>query len=185
MKTKVQLKSEFLEFFFGTGGDLNPWQMCCRAVLISLICLALIRFCGSRAFGMNTPLDNVVSVLLGAILARAVVGASPFFGTVMAAGTIALVHRLAAWAGMYSRFFGKLVKGEAKVVYENGKFNYETMEACRITKHDLMEGIRLTSNLESFDRIKKVYVERNGKISVIKKEVKPRKETNPTNYETS
>jgi uncharacterized membrane protein YcaP (DUF421 family) len=159
-----------METLFGNAPeDLNPLQMSLRAIIIFLICLFLIRFSGRRAFGMQMPLDNVVAVLLGAILARAVVGASPFLSTIAAAAIIAVIHRFVAWICMYSHAIGKLVKGEERILYEAGSLNYENLEKSRITEKDLREGIRLAANIESFDEIEKIYVERNGKISVIKK----------------
>jgi uncharacterized membrane protein YcaP (DUF421 family) len=160
---------ETLYYIFGHHEVLDPFQMSMRAIVVSFICLGLIRFSGRRAFGMGTAIDNMFAVLLGAILSRCVVGASPFLSTVSAATTIAILHRLAAWVGLYSRFFGRIIKGTAIVLFEKGKLNTANMKRCRITERDLMEGIRLNGNTESFDKIETVYVERNGKISVIKK----------------
>lgn len=159
-----------LFYIFGQDENLNPFQTMMRAIVVSFICLGLIRFSGRRAFGMGTALDHMFAILLGAILSRSVVGASPFFSTIAAAATIATLHRVSAWIGLYSRFFGKIVKGEAIVVFENGRLLEDNMKRCRITERDLMEGIRLNSNLDSFEKIKTVYVERNGRISVIKKD---------------
>jgi uncharacterized membrane protein YcaP (DUF421 family) len=162
--------TDVIHYIFGQGKDLNPLQMSARAVLISFVCLVLIRFSGRRAFGMGTALDNMYAILLGAILSRPVVGASPFFPTLAAAATIAVLHRLGAWIGLYSHFFGRLVKGEAIVLFENGKLMAGNMKKCRITEKDLMEGIRLNGGVDSLDKVKTVFIERNGKISVIKKD---------------
>jgi uncharacterized membrane protein YcaP (DUF421 family) len=166
----VDIEKDWLEALFGsTPEDLTPLQMSLRAMLIFLICLCLIRFCGRRAFGMHTAFDNVVAVLLGAVLSRAVVGASPFVATIAAGAAIVVIHRFTAWLGMRSHLIGKLVKGEVGVLYENGRVNNETMRKHRISERDLMEGVRLSANVDSLDEIEKIYVERNGKISVIKK----------------
>ncbi|HEY5535494.1 MAG TPA: hypothetical protein VIL99_11265, partial [Ignavibacteria bacterium] len=69
----------------GEGNDPNPYQMAIRAFIVFIIALVFLRLSGRRTFGMFSPFDNVISVLLGAVLSRAVIGASPFFSTIIAA----------------------------------------------------------------------------------------------------
>jgi uncharacterized membrane protein YcaP (DUF421 family) len=161
---------ELLEKIFGVGKNLTALQMSLRALVMFLVCLGLIRFAGRRAFGQHTPLDNVLAILLGAILSRAVTGASPFLATVGAGVTITVIHRFFAWLGIYSQFFGKVVKGEAMILYENEKFYRENMNFCCITEKDIMESLRLCANLDSLDKVKAIYGERSGYISIVKKE---------------
>lgn len=153
----------------GEGRDLSLFQMAIRAFIIFFIALIFIRFSSRRTFGMNSPFDNVISVLLGAILGRAVIGPSPFISTVIGALVIVLLHRLFAWIALYSDIFGSLIKGNAKIIYKDGKIIRKNMNRFFITDKDLMEGIRLQGNVESLNEIKSAYIERDGKISVIKK----------------
>jgi len=155
---------------FGQGDKLTLLNMCCRTILIFFICLFFIRLSGRRSFGMSMPFDNVITILLGAILSRAIVGASPFFSTIAAGATIAVLHRACAWIGLYSDRFGKIIKGDAVLIYEKEKLIEENMKKCMVTKKDLIEEIRLNSNTESFEHIKKIYVERDGQISIVKKQ---------------
>lgn len=152
----------------GRGVDLTALQMSIRAIIIFIVALVLLRLAGRRSFGMASPFDNVISILLGAVLSRAVVGASPFFATIIASLLIAMLHRLFAWISLYNSKFGGLVKGNLRVIYENGKINEKNMRKSLISKKDLMEGVRKEANVETLEEIDKVYVERDGKISVIK-----------------
>ncbi|MGM2885457.1 hypothetical protein ACS2R9_27050, partial [Bacillus cereus group sp. BC64] len=79
---------------FGQGRMLGPGQMVLRAIVVFVVALVLIRIAGRRAFGQRSPFDHVVGILLGAILSRAVVGASPFVATVAASLAIAQLHRV-------------------------------------------------------------------------------------------
>jgi len=159
------------EFYqiIGVGKELTVLQMAIRAIIIFLIALVLIRFSGRRTFGILSPFDNVICVLLGAILSRAVTGASPFIATIIATCVIVVLHRLFAWIALYSDGFGRLIKGDAKIIYKDGKIIRSNMKKFFISDKDLIEGIRLQGNVESLDEIESAYIERDGKISVIKK----------------
>jgi len=151
----------------GDGPELTILQMSLRAIIVFLVALAFLRL-GRRAFGIGSPFDHVIGILLGAVLSRAVVGASPFWATIVAACVIVLLHRLFAWISMHSRGFGKLIKGESKPLFKEGTIIRENMSQCLISDNDLMEGIRESGNVESLNEIKAAYIERDGKISVIK-----------------
>ena len=160
--------AETIETLFGTGSDLTPLQASLRAIAVAFICLGFLRFSGRRAFGLGSPVDNVAAVLIGAVMSRAVVGASPFLSVVAAGATIVLLHRLLAWASMRSENLGKIVKARALVVYEHGRFNESNMRYCRITRHDIMAGVREAIHEDSLEHVQRILVERNGRISVIK-----------------
>ena len=95
---------------FGSGEHLTALQMGVRAFIMFFITLALIRFGGMRIFGKKTAFDNILVIMLGAILARGVVGASPFFSTVAAAAVMVVIHRILAWLAINHSWVGKIVK---------------------------------------------------------------------------
>jgi uncharacterized membrane protein YcaP (DUF421 family) len=85
---------EWIKIVFGEGKDLDTLQMSCRAVVAFLITLLLIRIAGIRTFGKKSAFDNVIIIMLGSILSRVVVGASPFIPTTVACLAFVLVHWL-------------------------------------------------------------------------------------------
>ncbi|MFL5752013.1 MAG: DUF421 domain-containing protein [Bacteroidia bacterium] len=158
----------FLEWI-GEGKDLSMFQMGIRTILIFIFALVAIRFSGRRSFGMRSPFDNVVSILLGAILSRVITGASPFFPTIGSALLLAMLHRAFAWVSLKSDAFGRLVKGDQVLIYKEGEFIRRNMNKCLITFKDLEEGLREELNNDQMDNVDRIYVERSGKISVVKK----------------
>ena len=55
---------------FGNGQNLTALQMGVRAFIMFFIALALIRIGGMRIFGKKTAFDNILVIMLGAVLAR-------------------------------------------------------------------------------------------------------------------
>jgi len=160
---------DWIQLVFGEGKDLNALQMTSRAVVVFFITLLLIRIAGIRTFGKKSAMDNVIIIMLGSILSRTVVGASPFVATVTGCLAFVLVHRVLAWISLYSDLIGEFVKGEKLSLYANGTFNKKNMRRSRISDKDVKEGLRLAINGESLDQVEEIFIERNGEISVIKK----------------
>jgi len=159
-----------IEQFIGTCTDLSPLQMGIRAFFIFIIAGALIRIAGIRAFGMKSPFDYTIILLLGAILSRAVYGGSSIVSIVTACLVIVLMHRIFGYLSVYSDKFGRLVKGDKIQLYKDGEPLRKNMRKSMITNKDLAEGIRMEVHFENADRIESAYLERSGHISVILKD---------------
>jgi uncharacterized membrane protein YcaP (DUF421 family) len=160
---------EIISTLFGHGKDLSILQMSCRTTLVFFLVLLLIRLAGRRSFANTTPLDNIIVILLGAVLSRAIVGASPFIPTVASGLVLVIMHRLLAWLSIYNHTIGRLVKGENKTLFEDGRVLDENLRKMLMSLKDLQEGIRTRANTESLDKISKIIMERDGQISVIEK----------------
>jgi uncharacterized membrane protein YcaP (DUF421 family) len=154
---------------FGSGKDLTMLQMVCRGVVVFFIALILIRISGRRSFGIRTPLDNIILILLGATLSRAVVGASAFLPVVITCFVIVVLHRLFGWLIVKSKKFGRVVEGNKILLFANGKFIPRNMDKGLVCEEDIMQGVRKSALTEDMETIDKVYIERNGEISAIKK----------------
>lgn len=153
---------------FGEGRELDPWQMAARAVAIFLIALALIRISGRRSFGQRSPFDACTTVLLGAILSRAVVGASPFFAAVAASATLVMMHRLVALANLRWPAFERLVNGTERELVRDGVRNPHEMRAALVSENDLKEAVRKTFGEESLAKVRRAVLERDGAITIVK-----------------
>jgi uncharacterized membrane protein YcaP (DUF421 family) len=154
---------------FGEDKNIDTLQMCCRSIVVFLIALILIRISGRRSFGVRTPLDNIILILLGATLSRTIVGASPFVPVVVACFVIVLLHRFLGWMISRSKKFSKTMEGNKILLFDNNQFIDENLKRALLCREDIMQGVRKSALTDDLGEIDKIYIERNGEISAIKK----------------
>jgi len=160
---------EILYRIFGEGKDLSTMQMCARAVVIYFIALIMLRISGRRTFGKKTAFDNTIAIILGAILSRAVVGASEFVPTVACSLSLVLLHRCLAWVSLRSKTIKHLLQGASIPLYKDGKLNKDNMDTSLITEGELIEDMRLKANIGRLAQAEEIYMETNGEVGVVKK----------------
>jgi len=160
---------QILHEIFGTGKDLNVLQMTARSILVFIIALILIRISGRRSFTLRSPFDNIITIVLGAVLSRAIVGASGFFPVIASCTALVLIHRLVAYGMVHHPGFSKLVSGEKILLFKEGDFVRQNMDKGLICREEILQEVRKTALTENLDRIEKIYMEKNGEVNSVKK----------------
>ena len=160
---------EILNEWWGVREDISPAELAARALAMFGILLFLVRVTGMRPFGKGSAIDGIVVILLGSVLSKGVVGATPFWSTVAGGVALMAAHKLLAWAAVKWRTVGKVVKGREMILYREGKFFENHMEREGISENDILEQLRIKANMASLDDISEVYFERNGELSFVKK----------------
>jgi len=163
---------KFLNDWWGINENISPLEIAARSAAMFVIALLLMRMAGMRPFGKGEPFDQIISFLIGGILSRGVVGATPFIPTAVSMIVIILVHKIFSKLSIYNKWIGEKVKGKKVLVYRDGQFLKDNMHKVNITEHDIEEDLRLEVQLGSMDKIKEAYIERTGKISYVKKKDK-------------
>jgi len=159
-----------LETLIGSGPELNTSQMVVRGVVVFVLTLVMLRIAGRRCFGIGTPFDHVVTILLGAILSKAVTGSSPFVPTLITGGCLVVLHRALAWLMFRYPHISRLVEGEKILLFNKGKFLNENQKKGLVRTEDVWQGVRKSALTENLETIDKVYIERNGEVSAVKKD---------------
>ena len=159
-----------LDSALGLGADprdLHFHQMALRCVVTFSAGLIMMRMGSLRLLGKYTPFDTLLSVLIGAVLSRAITGASPFFPTLGVCFLMVWLHLLVGRIAYYSQTFGRLVKGAAEPLSEAGALNESTMRRHNVTRNDLEENLRMHGiDPESADGVD-MFLERSGDISIV------------------
>lgn len=158
-----------LDLFWSSGEKLGPAPMAVRAVAMFVLLLVMIRVAGRRSFGRKSSFDNVVVIMLGAIAARGVVGASPFASTVAASGAVVVLHRLLGRLCVTQRWLSRLVDGERVPLYVAGELLRDNLERACISEADLIESHRLERSREALSKGEDAFMERSGRISFLER----------------
>lgn len=160
---------EWIATIFGEGKELTVWQMSARGVVVFILALVLLRISGRRSFKLGTPIDTIISISLGAILSRAVVGVSPFLPVMITCFVIVILHRIVGMLVIHNKRMEKMIEGDKILLFEKGKFIKSRLRRALISEEDVRRGIRKNAQTENLNEIEKVYMERNGEITVIRK----------------
>jgi uncharacterized membrane protein YcaP (DUF421 family) len=161
---------KFMNEWWGINENISPLEIAARSAVMFLIALLLMRMAGMRPFGKGEPFDNIITFLIGGILSRGVVGATPFFSTIISMIVIIIIHKALAKLSIYNKWFGARVKGEKILLYRDGSFMKKNMAKTNITENDILEDLRLEVQADSLNAIREVYMERTGEISFVRKE---------------
>lgn len=148
--------------------DLAFWQMALRAVVVYPVGIAFVRAGEKRFIGKFTVFDVIFGIMIGSILSRAITGNSPFFGTLVSALVLVLLHYLFATLSYYSGWFGKLVKGSSRTLVVDGEIQWDAMRRSHISERDLMSALH-EKGVDQLSQVKVARLERSGHISVITK----------------
>src|SRR6478672_6348837 len=111
--------------WWGIKENIGPVEIAARSAVMFVIALVLLRVAGMRPFGKGESFDKIITFLIGAILSRGVVGATPFVSTVVSMIVIIIIHRIFSKLSIYNKWFGEKVKGRSVTLYKDGSFQEE------------------------------------------------------------
>ncbi|WP_394353112.1 YetF domain-containing protein [Mucilaginibacter humi] len=96
-------------------------------------------------------------------------GASPFVPIIVCCFLIVILHRGFSWLVVNNKAFGRFIEGDKILIYKDGHFISENMKRALLCEEDTMQGVRKSVLTEDMSVIDKIYMERNGEITSIKK----------------
>lgn len=141
-----------------------------NAAIIYWILLFAFRFIGRRGPSMTTPFEVILLFMLGGMGMQAIIGNDhSLTNAILGIATVVMMHVLVSTLKGWSERFGRIVDGTPVVVYGKGCWQEEHMRQLRIHRQDVMAAAR-SQGIERMEQIKYVIVERNGGISVLKRD---------------
>jgi uncharacterized membrane protein YcaP (DUF421 family) len=163
------MDDSFLTGFWGVNEHISLPEIIERSVVMFLISFIIIRVAGMRSFRKNSPFDMVIAFLIGGVLSRGVVGATPFFSAVAGGVALIILQKLFYKLTLYNNSLETIMKGKRMLIYKDGKFLKQNMQKADVTTLEVFEDLRVEQQTESLDAVAEIYVEKTGEISFIKK----------------
>ncbi len=152
------------------GKDLTTVQMALRAVIVFVLSIVMLKVGDKRFMGKSTAFDVFLGIVFGSTVSRAITGNAPFFPALVGGLVLVLLHWAFAAVAFRSHGFGKLVKGQERLLVRDGEILWDAMRKAHVTTRDLEEALRAEGEEPDVGRVKAAHLERNGDISVIMKE---------------
>ena len=141
-----------------------------RAVIGYCVLLLAVRVLSRRPGGQLTLFEFVIIFLIGGVSIAATVGHDhSVTNCATAILAVGLMHRLVSWIKGLSPRIGAIIDGTPLVLLKDGEWQLETMRGMRVDPADVMAAARSKLVSSIFD-VKYAILERNGTISIIKRE---------------
>ncbi|MFJ1259776.1 DUF421 domain-containing protein [Cupriavidus sp. CuC1] len=164
---------DLLQTLFAATQHPTWWQAMLRAAVVFVIAWALLRLAGRRSFAQKTSFDLCIMLLLGAVLSRAVVGATSMGAAVGASVVLVLMHRSVGWLSTRFSAFDRIVGGNPIDLLSKGTLDHDALARTEISERDLAANLRESLQTESLSGVDRIVVERDGKISFVRRSKVP------------
>ncbi|HTM55244.1 MAG TPA: YetF domain-containing protein [Pirellulales bacterium] len=154
----LSLKSENLGF----------GHMAARAFVMYLALIVVVRMAKKRFLSNATAFDFILTVMVGAIAARAMTGGAPFFVSLLGLLVLVWMHWVFSAVARRSVKFSQLIKGNSTLLVKDGHIDTKALRAAHMSVEDLQGDLR-EKGVSEPSQATEARLERSGKLSVIKK----------------
>ncbi len=141
-----------------------------RAAVIYGGLMILFRFAGKKQMGEMSAFDLVLLLIISESVSSSLNAQDTSLTTgLLSAATLILIGYFLDAIAYKSKKMEKLMEGEAKLIFANGKIRKNILAKERITEDELHETMR-AHGIPSLQHIRYAVLESNGTISFIRKE---------------
>jgi uncharacterized membrane protein YcaP (DUF421 family) len=146
--------------------ELELSSIIVRISVMYLYALALVRISGKESIGQLTPMDFIVTLIIGDLFDDVFWAEIPILQGMVGFGTIILVHILVTFASSRSISFYRLATSPERLVIENGKLVQENLQREWMRPETIQFEMRLKGEEHPKD-VKEARLEPEGQVSVL------------------
>ena len=141
-----------------------------RAVIFYILLTLMMKLMGKRQLGEMEISELVTTVLLSELASFTITDTDiPIFHGLFPVLLISSFEVAISFISQRSKKFSKLLNGNAIILFNNGDFIIKNLERTRVSAEDIEAEVRI-NGLENMSEVKRVILERNGKMSVLPKD---------------
>ena len=148
--------------------ELDLTGIIVRVSVMYVYALALVRISGKQSLGQLTPMDFIVTLIIGDLFDDVFWADVPILEGMVGFATIILVHIFVTFITSRSKSIYLLIASPARLLIEEGRLVQESLELERIRPEDVQFELRLKGE-EHMRETKEARLEPSGQVSVIKR----------------
>lgn len=151
----------------------NSWERLLQAAILGVLTylslVMILRLYGKRTLSQMNIFEFVVTVALGSIAASTILNSS----VALAEGVVAIfvlsgMQFVMSWSSARSNRVQAVIKANPRLLFYQGEFLSEAMLSERVTREEILYGIR-QAGIADLNDVAAVVMETNGQLSVIQR----------------
>jgi uncharacterized membrane protein YcaP (DUF421 family) len=147
--------------------ELDLTGIILRVSIMYLYALALVRISGKQSLGQLTPMDFIVTLILGDLFDDVFWVEIPVVQGMVGFATIVLVHMFVTFVTSRNKTIFWALASPARVMIEDGRLVQKSLQIERMRADDVQSELR-TKGEEHMREVKEARLEPSGQVSVIK-----------------
>ena len=145
------------------------WELVCRAVIVYVALLILLRLSGKHTVGELSIFDLIVVIVLGSAVRTALVGNDKsVLGGLLVVAVLLLLDFISSFLTARSRKVEHILDGKPVLVARNGVVFHDVLKRCNVPAGSF-EGVLRKHSLTT-EQIGQAILETSGSITICKRE---------------
>lgn len=147
---------------------LSLFHMIIRGSIVYLIGIFLARS-NKKLFGIHTPFNLTLFIMLGSIFADSVLHSDVFLPTIVTIIFLIIINGLATKLSFYFPRIEHYIKGTHAIIVKNGEIQWDAMKKELITEGELLLELHKQLNTRDLRKIELALLTSDGSIAFIQK----------------
>jgi len=138
-----------------------------RVSIMYVYALALVRISGKQTLGQLTPMDFIVTLIIGDLFDNVFWAEVPVIEGIVALATVVLIHMFVTFLTSRNTSLYWMLASPARALVEEGRLVQKNLQLECIRAEEVQSELRLNGE-EHMREVKEARLEPSGQISVIK-----------------